>query len=828
MIKLDGVGAFSPRLGGEVYRSQIPEFDWYVAHWTHNGSVEKGCNLVLMYEVPRVVLFDTPTLISLTIPEDIVGDTRGYGTLWDASDTDRLASGGAKVLITTPQSIPGLDVRAPNGEWYVGAYDPDKNVLYVTDWLHYGSSGIATFHKFYPLVAETLAEAGFPIRRVVPPATEARTQKARGIMALHQVGLGPIGIDPVKGVVVQSLDEVEEAFRATPKTGGKVFARPCPIRPRHGFVESRLASSPGEVRAIFEEALREDPEAEMVLMPPILAKFNAIVTPSGATIGVGHDGATAGRDALYIPAPPGELLPIWPHLLSEGEVPYVEMVHDGKVWWATQYRSGPPTNGVDYIPKLMVVRRVYTLTQEMDLLEWEKVVKDLPQGTVVYHPGGSLASHYGVHCVASGVPYITSHEPKIGERLRPTGGWTSEDYHALARFVAGWFERPTDNAKALPLALGVVHSIASFRAIKPSPEMLRLLAWGIVYLARATAGASLGEIRYSPRREEVSKALGYTIPRGSDGRDAVYRRALGFGLPDVTKALVLAYTDFKRPWKSGYGGRAWATSTKAALAYAKAIATFLAKPGQTTLGERLMAAANRLLHVNHNNGWYLGKWGNPTLYDPRDMAAKGPLWLIVQYPGEVLRYAKADLPEVDPKEVAKATLLMMKSVSEALATTGAITDFREACLSRSLTPNMVKDFLTKAQVCAWVKGLLDTVKAEFGSPVPGDAEPVYAQHTPLWNESAHIQIRLPVNKGRDYGGVIDVPPKDNVHEALYFYMAFVWGATFDGPRKSLNASDSVNYYAPLKAWWNGERVWVEVPDLLEGGTFTLRLPAYWT
>lgn len=462
-------------------------------------------------------------------------------------------------------------------------------------------------------------------------AGEARTQKARGVLALCEAS--PYNTFPWV-VVAQGREEVGGAFAlAKGFSGGRpIFARPCPIRPRHGFVESRCLASMEEAKALWDELERADPEGELMLTPFLRAQYNAIFAPGLVVVGPGHDGATSGRNAISLPLPSS-----WVDeskmagLIAPGEVPYIEGVLTEGGWVLTQYRSGPPPTAGDYIPERVKVERVVRVDEGMDLLEWEGLVKSLGKGAVVYHPGGSTASHYGVHCIACGVPYLTSREPRVGEVLEPTNvGWGRRESDALAEAIREAFERGDIEDDLLPLSLALVHSIGAYVADNPSEEAIKLLGWAIVYLARACAGASLGELRYSPRRCR----LPVDVPADGD-RDDIYADALKFGVVDTIRYLAIAKEDFSSGgWPRGYGGRRWANASSLALSYVRGIVSFLNRPSRRALGG-LMQKANRLLHAVHNNGWYLNKWPNITDQGSdwvRDMAAQNPGRLAVSHP----------------------------------------------------------------------------------------------------------------------------------------------------------------------------------------------------
>lgn len=621
---------------------------------------------------------------------------------------------------------------------------------------------------------------------VIALTPEVRTQKARGVVATgnfyHDY------MNPFDWVVVVGDEAcLAKAWQQVP--WGKAFARPCPIRPRHGFVESRIISTYEELESLWREAKAADPESEVMLTPPINAEYNAIITPAGITIGRGHDGATSGRGAVTLPIAP-RFLPMWPELLGDGEVPYMEAVWDmskGR-WVVTQYRSGPKAGAVeDYVPYEVQVKRVVEVDPSMDLLAWEKLVAGLEAGDVVYHKGGSLMSHFGVHCIANNVPYVTTERPREGAVLQPTAyEWTESDYKRLAKYIAGFGRVGLGEKHMLPLALAIVHSIGALLASKPTEASLKLLAWGITHLARSCMGASVGELRYSPRRD---RGIGIAV---KGNRDMVYEGALYAGWARIAKSLALARADFLMgEWASGYGGRKWADSTLAAMQYVMAVSGFMSVPGNDTLGT-LMEHANRLLHVQHNNGWYLGKWPNPTPFssqDMRDLAANDPAALILGFPA-LLKIVEHEVPNASPKRTARNIEKVLNQVMAEL-------DEREAL-------EALVEVLRKAnyrEILAAEPALEKAVKTRLKTtPLPDDAQEVHAQVVVGWNNAVHVQVALPTQMGRTYGGVVDI----GYHEPLGMLLTLAWakGREEGHELRSLNNADGADWkYVPVQARW---------------------------
>lgn len=810
---------------GEWFTPPVGEgFEYWVAHH------EPLPNAIIAYSIPYASQMAKSRIVPFK-PEDIPSEAlRTLGVLNYAGDTGQDVVNDDYLpdivfVVDAPYRITSVYASTPYviAGYFLAGYNARYNILYTTDWPHHKASREVFERVFFPWLKKELEARGYFFKSPTPApsSSEPITQKAMGFVALAKRWDRDWAEASSGFVVMQDEAEAEEAFRLVKPP---VFARPCPTFPRHGFVESREVSNPEELAALFREARAADPQAEVIVMQKKNARVNAIITPQGITLGRGHDGATSGKGAIFLPIPPGKKVlpqPAWSELLREGEVEYVEAVHDGVRWSVVQYRSGPPIpTNPDYIPEKMVVKEVYHLNSDMDLLEWEEVVKNLPRGTAVYHPGGSLASHYGVHCVASGVPYITSHEPKVGETLIPKSGWDKDDLADLARYMGAWWQLYEDGENAMPLALGLVHSIALLLNARPSEATKKLLAWGVVNLARYALGASLGELRYSPRRGRLTLQLGITL-NGAD-RDDIYYAALGYNLSDTLIALHIAKKDFAQGgWSPNFGGRKWASSTGAALGYAKAIARFMARPTKRGLNA-LVKAANRLLHVAHNNGWYLDKWTNPTPFHAQNTAAEDPAALVIMYPELIMDLVKVNLGEVDHTQMGQSALKRLEEYSEGEGKMGAVEKFKEALASKKLSTKLVKKLMQDPQFAQYWDDLVKRVLNRYSTKPPYGWSKVYARHTPLWNGSYHhIQVQLPINKGRSYGGVIDISSEDD--EDLREFLAVEWALTSPHNKPSLNSADSVKIYAEFEeAWWDGDNELI-----VKVGPVMLLLPKAW-
>ncbi len=412
-----------------------------------------------------------------------------------------------------------------------------------------------------------------------------------------------------------------------------LMARPCPIVPRHGFVESRIVRSGTELIAVAREALEADDKAELVLQPPIDAHWNAIVTRTGITLGRGNDGATAGKSAVYLPIP-STLSDIYGDT-DIAKHPYIELVggvdqaHGDLITYIVQLRDGPEVQPVtDYIPNDVTVTEVYTVNPNGDLLQFERDVASLPDGAVVYHEGGAIHSHWGVHCVLNKIPYITSHEPHIGERLKATNSnyeWTQRNYRELA-----WVGRAAAKTNAdtdmevmyhtdMLAAFAVIHAAGHLLTQRPHHATYSAIAWSIMTILRGAAASSLGEVRFAGKQLrliEVDPRISIVEQlKSKPSRQWVYARALNFNLEQILVALHTSEWIFDNiRWADGYGGEAWRHSTENALFMARAWYDFV-RSGNADKLHATIQYANNVLNSEHNGGKYLNKIMNVAMLD---------------------------------------------------------------------------------------------------------------------------------------------------------------------------------------------------------------------
>lgn len=458
------------------------------------------------------------------------------------------------------------------------------------------------------VMAEALASL---LMAPVPPWP--KTQKARGVQYLIKRGEEV----PLTTFWFGNWTPAHPLYPA--------FARPCPITPRHGFVESRLVNSHEEALAVLAEARAADPDAELMIAEPINAASSAVLTPRAAAIGAGHDGATSGRPGVVtvgltytrIPSPTG--------LVPSGQVPYIELVRGqtGTVYF-TQLRSGPNLSAAsgDWVPADVIVSNVLD-AHAMSPLELEAALETAPEGTVVWQSEGSPCSHAACHARLNNCAIVFGAQPSIGQRLHKTADVTALAADAFARAVRHYGAARELSPFGRDSTIWAIHQAIDLAA---SDAGARFVARACVAIWRYAASACIAEARHS-RYDERGR-----FRRRRASRSTSYARTLGLPASHVTlrkrTAVSLVLFD-EGEWSPGYGGNAWHGCAKAAFRLYDALTAVSAKNGATEANVRaVIAAAHGTVNAAHNNGPFLNKFFDSKVFDDAsqgsmDLAAQG-------------------------------------------------------------------------------------------------------------------------------------------------------------------------------------------------------------
>ncbi len=397
----------------------------------------------------------------------------------------------------------------------------------------------------------------------------------------------------------------------------KIFARPCPKTPRHGFVESRIVSSEIELKSLLKETLKTDPNGEIVLTKWIEnPTYNVVYTGNGSlSVGPGNDGATGGKNAIS--------LQVAPHVLSQtvrkssglklSDNPFIELVFGtyNSYYYGnldsiiiTQVRGGPNISQTfeDFIPKNLTITNV--IQPNKNLLEWEKQCKNLPTGTVVFGKGHTLGSHAAIHCVINNIPFITSFEPKVGTLLKQKSfkknKFSFNEYKQGLQFAF----KPDYNNKLLlknklNISLTILHNWAY---LCNDEKASSLLGYSVGTFLKILGALICGEYRHC-----INNNNNYFEDR-NDIYKTVYNSASFF---TKMKQMRKIQADFlnKGKFRKNYGGKKWAGATDMIIKLWNA--SLLTENNFNNKNiNNLISLFNQSVHLVHNNGWLFNKITN--------------------------------------------------------------------------------------------------------------------------------------------------------------------------------------------------------------------------
>lgn len=495
--------------------------------------------------------------------------------------------------------------------------------------------------------------------------TVPHTQKAKGVLDSYNLdhhfpGCGYLG---------------QEAFRVYPINLPKfekkvIFARPCPMVPRHGFVESRPVRNYVEFLQLFREVEHQDPEGEVIMMQQLTGRFSAVANNAGVVWGSDNDGATAGKEGcVFIPAPVQK--DDWNSVVCGGDPAnigidntcYIELVQNDEAYhntrqlekiYVVQRRDGPAQSAVvDYIPKKTKVKKVLYISDTCgDLLEWEGYIKSHAEkaGVVVDAYQSNLSSHFAVHAIQAGIPVVTSRHVDKGDTLYPSENTipklTKRDYENIAKACYEWLIKDyltsdrCDVRDVIYTSIGAIHSMSSWDG---STHLNKFRAIGVTALLRILLVACAGELRHWPRkgpgrpfsdaddidpdemtRREYKAAKRAAQEANCEGREmrtklrhhssncsreTIWEDYLEpINLDTIIGMLETVTEDFRTSgWDSSYGGPSWGNVAESSFKLGKHLREFLFTPTEKNWRATVMAA-NTALHIAHNNGLAVTKW----------------------------------------------------------------------------------------------------------------------------------------------------------------------------------------------------------------------------
>lgn len=472
-----------------------------------------------------------------------------------------------------------------------------------------------------------------PGAKIIMPAP--RTQKALGVFELAKKSFG---FNTTRSVIFQTEtdehlqdSEVMERIvksRLALKKGEELFIRFCPKKPRHGFIDSykyKFSTTSALVKEIIK-SIRTlnsvDAEGELLVMKYIQAVDSAVITPGRIVVGNGHDGATVGKGVLSLSVP-NKIFPVVdPEKfgIAKGEDPYFEVVipkEDDRLI-AVQVRSGPKISafsGSEWIPSDVTVQDI--VKAEGSLIDWQNRMERAGKssGVVVFHPGGSISSHYSAHALLNKVPVFLAQPPVIGKRYSKTTNASGFDQSSIPDLVKGvmhGLSLPVSPKQEYGRQVGALECEAAVVATHTAPnwgtsQEAQALGAAAALMYRVSAAACIGEHRYKDK--SLLKTMG-------PSRHEIYGKALA-NVDECVKRIRASLNSFaNEEWGGAFGGIRWA-ECNAYTINLEDILFELVTGKQTSLDsiKQMLKIMHGIVYISHNNGKFLTKYVNGQFLD---------------------------------------------------------------------------------------------------------------------------------------------------------------------------------------------------------------------
>jgi len=521
----------------------------------------------------------------------------------------------------------------------------------ATDFRHKIMKAIQNYYEI-PLTA---LDAINGLARLAENNFQFKTQKVRGVAALVSDHNG-FRHAPHHPLFDKGLALLKTAIVLPYQTDARhlpsMFARPCPSRPRHGFVESSVVTCTKGANLKFQQAKLEDPEAEMLVMAHANGRYSALSVPNMLTLADGFSGCTFGG-AMYSVSIPHSPIPSSASLLAAAGVtntPYIEYVEHAGMMMPVQLRDGPAIVGVqqNYIPHDIPPDPVI-LTCSHDLITYEQQLSVAdPKKSVVFGFGKPLTSHYGAHAISFGIPFITDqalYEQRGCGIKKNTSAIVPARYHQIAMRLKQLMKTPLANhariydtdsgyatrklERSVVYALTVAHLCPVWP--KYQSDLNAITASGLFHFIGSFAVALLGELRHLRFTTCDGKLVRITtLPafNFSDTRDSTFGRAAQIPMYKLVKCLAAAEVDFMHSsWSASYGGGQWASAAMSLHTLVSRVYTFIERPNVDTWGA-LLRDWHTCINEQHNGGYVLNKFTSNKVFNT---AAENPTNLILTY-----------------------------------------------------------------------------------------------------------------------------------------------------------------------------------------------------
>ena len=451
--------------------------------------------------------------------------------------------------------------------------------------------------------------------------------------------------------------------------------------------------------ALYEHGLCE-PEGCIIVQPFINAHASAVMAPgvfdkaSGThtqgyiVMGRDNDGITAALDGLKITLPvTGKstwLRQMWKTLEMDPanyELEFVSLLRDNKLNkpiakddddalfdtmhtgmmlntknYITQLRGcaghqpiNAPPKGVTvqgFVPQGKVkVTEVFVCEGEMDdyaaALE-KRLAQELPEGFVISHPDGNMASHAAAQARSYSTPYIIDRVNVGSTWVEPASGWVVDN----PKYKASPYD-PVDYINDFKEGLTVGlhhwtrmyvhlgHHFHQFAAAPMSDPKTTAFLGGVYtgWLVNATLAVGLGEMRNAKgqRRSNTPDVFstlnaifkgkwvesdGYNITSPPEIRQHYYYTMEKTPLTMLSMHGVFEWLVrmFRSNWSSSYGGTKYMESIQKGQALLLKAGEFVANPCKDTLLS-LIESTNTCKNAVHNNGMFFNKFVKQSTMD---------------------------------------------------------------------------------------------------------------------------------------------------------------------------------------------------------------------
>jgi hypothetical protein len=442
-----------------------------------------------------------------------------------------------------------------------------------------------------------------------------QTQKAQGIRLSLKTNLGFQGLQTLVVYLFQSIEEIElnRSYLTYMLEKHKYFARPCPVKACHGFVDSRIVDTVDELIAVYQEALAEDPGSELLLSKFIEAKYNAVGTSSVVNIGLGHDGATTGKKSISLPVCGTLLNEPLKRMAGITDNVFVEAIYKSDTpGYVTQLRNGPELpREKNYIPKTFTVEHVYNAADYPQLLDWMRFTESMRgrNNVVVYHAEAGLGSHYGVHCILNKIPFVTTFVPIIGQTLEKIEQTPvnyelvrhglelglSDEFNQLIQELLVYGSDLCSSCYRMLMA-GILYALRALPYMQEDNNVL--LGVAMASMLRLTITAVLGEARHH---------TGVQAIQGHVPRATIYHKYVLLPIEGIKKLKIAEQLFLDGSWSDSFGGKKWAKCTRLTIKFVNSAIAFSGKASEKNYNT-LVSNFNVLVDLVHNNGKFLNKF----------------------------------------------------------------------------------------------------------------------------------------------------------------------------------------------------------------------------